>query len=87
MVSVIPHNVKATTPIKESQTEGIGCCERTHKVIFAPPRILVNQLDHLAEGLQCPQCQGKRIMTFTAEGKTGKERLCSCKQLQRNWFV
>src|SRR5678815_3996549 len=26
------------------------------------------------KGLQCPHCDGKRIMTFTAEGKTGKER-------------
>lgn len=26
------------------------------------------------KGLECPHCQSKRIMTFTAEGKTGKER-------------
>ena len=26
------------------------------------------------KGLECPHCQGKRIMTFTSEGKTGKER-------------
>jgi len=26
------------------------------------------------KGLQCPHCDAKRIMTFTAEGKTGKER-------------
>ncbi|MGC4096783.1 MAG: IS1595 family transposase [Nitrospira sp.] len=26
------------------------------------------------KGLACLHCQGKRIMTFTSEGKTGKER-------------
>ncbi len=40
------------------------------------------------KGLQCPHCQGRRIMTFTAEGKTGKERrLYECIECRYQYSV
>lgn len=40
------------------------------------------------KGLECPHCQGKRIMTFTSEGKSGKERyLYECIECRYQYSV
>lgn len=40
------------------------------------------------QGLRCPQCNGKRILRFKADGKTGKERsLYNCRDCRYQYSV
>lgn len=68
---VIPHRLGQ---IGENMAKKQSIFEVASK--FNSEEKCIKHLEHIRwpKGLECPHCQSKRIMTFTAEGKTGKER-------------